>query len=315
MFLSPIDKIGYFSYMEVPTAYSDALSYLEDISRLYKKLNEIIASYNVLIEYYNGLDDTIAELNKKIAEWEAKLQAMEAWQKELEAQFAAEIAKLNGQFADLSTELNQNLQNAIEEMNRNIQNILNAQMQIINAQLAAFDKKIAENDAATRDWVQAKLDAFELLIPELQKVSVIDPTTGYLVDLQAMIDKLYQLTLWDALTAAEYDSLGLTAEEYDNWYDVGYSTGKGVTAERYDQHGRTIFLKRIREKHSSSVTGKRVKPILLIRDNTDMMRAPGALTAGEYDDLKLTAGAYDALKLTAYQYDWEANRYLKEVTE
>lgn len=39
-------------------------------------------------------------------------------------------------------------------------------------------------------------------------------------------------------------------------------------------------------------------------------KKPLALTAGEYDALKISAGEYDALKLTAYQYDNYARWYL-----
>lgn len=46
-----------------------------------------------------------------------------------------------------------------------------------------------------------------------------------------------------------------------------------------------------------------------LKDLYDMIRADGALTALEYDQLNLSAADYDALGLTAFQYDTNA-RYL-----
>lgn len=312
MFLNPLKHIAYFSQMEIPTVYSDALSYLEDVSRLYQKVNEIISSYNVLIDYYNSLDDTLKELQNKIAEWQKEIDALQVWQKELEAEFAAEIAKLNGQFEDLDAELTEKLDTAIAQMNANIQNILNQQMAVINAQLKAFEKQIADNNMEMKTWVQAKLDEFEHLIPTFQDVMIVNPKNNKLEPLQQVIDDIYMNTLWDALTCEEYDALGLTAAQYDDWYDVGFSTGKGVTAERYDQHGRSVFFLPIREKRSNPVTGTMEKPIRIIRTNTDLLRAPGAITAKEYDAMGITAAEYDALKVSAYQYDWSGNRLVKK---
>lgn len=80
----------------------------------------------------------------------------------------------------------------------------------------------------------------------VEHIHVVSPVTLKIRQLQtALYEMYYYYRAW-ALTAEEYDSLGLTAYEYDNWVsNVGlYPQGKGIRALDYDALGKWILLEK-----------------------------------------------------------------------
>lgn len=80
----------------------------------------------------------------------------------------------------------------------------------------------------------------------VEHIHVVSPVTLKIRQLQtALYEMYYYYRAW-ALTAEEYDSLGLTAYEYDNWIsNLGlYPKGKGITALDYDALGKWILLEK-----------------------------------------------------------------------
>lgn len=80
----------------------------------------------------------------------------------------------------------------------------------------------------------------------VEHIHVVSPVTLKIRQLQtALYEMYYYYRAW-ALTAEEYDSLGLTAYEYDNWVsNVGlYPRGKGIRALDYDALGKWILLEK-----------------------------------------------------------------------
>lgn len=98
------------------------------------------------------------------------------------------------------------------------------------------------------------------------------PVSGRFVQLKDLCYELAQLMRGEALEAVEYDSIGITAEEYDD---------KEITAYVYDWFGRLV---------------------LTLGDF--------AITASDYDSLQLTALEYDMIGMTAIVYDYQAYRVL-----
>lgn len=66
----------------------------------------------------------------------------------------------------------------------------------------------------------------------LGQITLYDPTTGMLNNLQDVIDNIYGTSREEALTASEYDALQLNATTYD-----GYE----LTAFNYDRYGKTLL--------------------------------------------------------------------------
>lgn len=80
----------------------------------------------------------------------------------------------------------------------------------------------------------------------IEHIHVVSPVTLKIRQLQtALYEMYYYYRAW-ALTAEEYDSLGLTAYEYDNWVsNIGlYPKGKGIRALDYDALGKWILLEK-----------------------------------------------------------------------
>lgn len=299
----PIKTWKFFSIPVLPTVYGEALSYLEDIDQVREKLNNVIEAYNTLIEYYNGLDGLLEEMQETLKQLESEIEQMKV---SLQNQFDA----LKAQIEQENTELSAEITNQMNELSTKLQQQINVQIAIITEQLAAIDPKLEAYNKEMQDWVKSTLNDFIISIPDTQNVLVVWPDTGELISIQEAIDKLYQKSNYDAMTFGEYDSLGLTCKEYDDWYDVGFSTGKGVTCGRYEEHSKSIFYDRIRIKRASPVSGKQVKPIDIMRENSGMIRSSGALTGQEYTAAHLSADAYKNLNLTALQYSYEANKHI-----
>ena len=67
----------------------------------------------------------------------------------------------------------------------------------------------------------------------LGQITLYDPTTGTMNNLQVVIDNIYSASREEALTATEYDSLELTATNYD---------AEELTAFNYDRYGKTLLM-------------------------------------------------------------------------
>lgn len=104
------------------------------------------------------------------------------------------------------------------------------------------------------------------------RTKAYSPVSGKFVQLKDLCYELAQLMRGEALEAIEYDSIGITAEEYD---------GKEIAAYVYDWFGRLV---------------------LTLGDF--------AITASDYDSLQLTAMEYDTIGMTAIVYDYQAYRVL-----
>ena len=89
--------------------------------------------------------------------------------------------------------------------------------------------------------------------------------SGKVITLKDLVYGFTEILRTEAITAAEYDALELTVEDYEN---------RSLTAYVYDWYGKPFL---------TSVTT--------------------SLTALEYELLGLTADDYDMLQLTAIQYD------------
>ena len=89
--------------------------------------------------------------------------------------------------------------------------------------------------------------------------------SGKVITLKDLVYGFTEILRTEAITAAEYDTLELPVEDYEN---------RSLTAYVYDWYGKPFL---------TSVTT--------------------SLTALEYELLGLTADDYDMLQLTAIQYD------------
>lgn len=80
-----------------------------------------------------------------------------------------------------------------------------------------------------------KYDELNQKIADLQigKIYVYDPTTGQFTYIETVLNNIYDMLRFDAITCEEFDNLELTAEEYDL---------KQITAYNFDIKGKVILI-------------------------------------------------------------------------
>lgn len=165
------------------------------------------------VEYLLGilkkLNEMIGQINKNskfIDEYTGKIEEIEA-----------EISNLRQEMTDFEDYIT-------EDINSRFTTIRSELIVLVNQGLA---QSKAYTDAT------ANILRNEIRQIALGQITVFDPTTGMLNNLQDTLDNMYGSTRDDALTADEYDSLLLTATEYD---------GKELTAFDYDRYGKTLLM-------------------------------------------------------------------------
>lgn len=172
----------------------------------------------------NYLDNmTYAELLLGILKKMNEIIAVTNTQQEFIDEFNVKYQKLLEEFEELRAEFD-----ALEDK-------ITASVQ---AQFDAFEVEVRNLITATQNYLIAYTDSAEARLQaqieaiQIGDISVIDPTTGVLSPIQAVINNIAGSSA-DALTASEYDALNLTATAYDN-YDI--------TAYDYDFKGKALLV-------------------------------------------------------------------------
>lgn len=307
--LQPIKTLHSCIQATLPAVFGDELSYLEQLAKITDKLNEIIINYNELIGYYNTLDGLLEQIQKKLSDLENEVTE---FKEEIETEFnrlQAELqTQINTELSEFKLQLQKQQDNFEAKINQQINTAIKNMQDVINLQIEAMWLEINNNKTEIYNYLNAKLDEFQQMIPEWQNVSVINPVNGKLEPLQTVINSLYQLMRLEALTAQEYDSLKLTAEHYDKY--IVNSIPRGLTAFEYDFYGKRYLHYHPQLNMLHPYFGNKVFYKKVISFNTGLLRESGSLTGSEYDGLNITTQAYDTKQLTANQYDWLANRNL-----
>lgn len=141
---------------------------------------------------------------------------------------------INSYFGDI--ERLENEFNSLVEDNERFK--LNLQIDI-NNQFIAFRRELTNQLTlqleALRAYVDAENESLREYVDEiaLGQITLYNPATGTMQDLQTIINSMFDMDRADALTATEYDALELTATAYD---------ATDITASDYDFHGKTILV-------------------------------------------------------------------------
>lgn len=118
----------------------------------------------------------------------------------------------------------ENYDGEIESLKIEINSLRYDLLNVINSQITNLRRYVNSQDQAIYDYIDTIV---------LGGIMVFDPFTGLTEPLQDMIYSLYESQRGDALTAAEYDALELTANAYAA-YDL--------TATQYDMDGKTLLV-------------------------------------------------------------------------
>ena len=159
----------------------------------------ILKKLNTMIAQLNSNTAFIEEYSGKIEEIEKEVDALRDEMTDFEAEITQDIAST---FANIKLELQSSIATALIQAN-------------------------AYTDAT------ASVLRNEIREVSLGQITLFDPTTGTMNNLQVVIDNIYNTSREEALTATEYDALQLTATAYDNYE---------LTAFNYDRYGKKLLV-------------------------------------------------------------------------
>lgn len=183
-----ITPLPYWNFNPVlPTVFDDSLSYLEMVSKLYKKLEEVIAEVNAIDQA--AIQQALEDMRAEIAKFETQIQKQ---YNELDGKYQALYEELNNSIIDLADSTAASL----EELDTKIYNLGESLKDIM-------DLKIEENN----EYI------FESIASEIIGIKVLNYFTGEKVTVQEMFDYLAQLHATDGITVTELITRQKTVNE------------------------------------------------------------------------------------------------------
>lgn len=183
-----ITPLPYWNFNPVlPTVFDDSLSYLEMVSKLYKKLEEVIAEVNEIDQ--EAIQQALDDMRAEIAKFETQIQKQ---YNELDGKYQALYEELNNSILELADTTAASL----EELDTKIYNLGESLKDIM-------DLKIEENN----EYI------FESIASEIIGIKVLNYFTGEKVTVQEMFDYLAQLHAADGITVTELITRQKTVNE------------------------------------------------------------------------------------------------------
>lgn len=164
------------------------------------------------VEYLLGI---LKKLNETIKQVNSNTEFIDSYAGKIE-EIEAEIAALRNEMNTFEEEVSNTINDRFAQIQTELQSMIASALVQANAYTDATASILRE----------------EIRQISLGQITVFDPTSGELNDLQSTLDNMYGATREEALTATEYDALDLTATAYDA-YDI--------TAFNYDRYGKTIL--------------------------------------------------------------------------
>lgn len=250
-----------------PIVYTDSMTLLDRVMMIQKELTELdvyVKTGDFLKPAYQYTDRKITELSNDTAK---KLKALTDTVNNNKARFDESIIQINASLNNIYSDLN---------------------------------RLGTEIDVKIESAMQTVLyDVEQLLIG--YSIYVISPVSGRKTTVQNALNEIYEATALNALTASEYEQIGISAENYDN---------RKISANDYNRKSRFIFLKELYFSTTSPFTGLKETCCDIVNEIVNYLKIDKAITATEYDALSLSASGYDNKKITAYNYDWNGKQIL-----
>lgn len=183
-----ISPLPYWNFNPVlPTVFDDSLSYLEMVSKLYYKLEEVIQEVNDIDQ--DAIEQALNDMRAEILKFEGQVQEQ---YNALDAKFQEQYEELNNSVIDLAD----SVASSVEELDVKIHNLGESLKDIM-------DLKIEENN----EYI------FESIASEIIGIKVLNYFTGEKVTVQEMFDYLAQLHATDGITVTELITRQKTVNE------------------------------------------------------------------------------------------------------
>lgn len=169
---------------------------------------DMMTDVEYLLGIWKKLNEMIAQINsntKFIEDYDGRIEVVEA-----------EIAALRNEMTSFETQVDSEITNRFNDIKVELRGMIASTLAQANAYTDATAALLHE----------------EIQQISIGNISVYDPTTGLMSDLQIVLNNLYGASRGEAITAGEYDALELTASTYD---------GYDLTALNYDLYGKTLL--------------------------------------------------------------------------
>ena len=300
----------------LPLVYDESLSYYEVLCKVAKSVNETIDAVNNLNDNVtdingrvNQLTDKVNELAGEINGFEAEINAkFDALVVQIEAELGEKFEDYDRQFAELSAQTQAELLELQREMNTFMQFTFpqfQAEIrQAIEEELSLMDAKFDSLEDELKAYIYNELQKILEEIP--QHVWVLDPTTGEYGDIQSVINNFYNVLRYFALTADEFDSLGMTVDELE--HIVVNGVPRGLTCLEWDMYAKLfINVDKDKGKVSDYLDGSLVDLERNVDINNMLLKESGCYECAEFDSIGGDCDTIDALDISAYRWDWFSN--------
>ena len=183
-----ISPLPYWNFNPVlPTVFDDSLSYLEMVSKLYYKLEEVIQEVNDIDQ--EAIEQALNDMRAEILKFEGQVQEQ---YNALDTKFQEQYEELNNSVIDLAD----SVASSVEELDMKIHNLGESLKDIM-------DLKIEDNN----EYI------FESIASEIIGIKVLNYFTGEKVTVQEMFDYLAQLHATDGITVTELITRQKTVNE------------------------------------------------------------------------------------------------------
>ena len=300
----------------LPLVYDESLSYYEILCKCVYSLNEVIESTNQLNDNVadinnreNELADKVNEIAEEINNFESEINGkFDELVIRIEAELGEKFEDYDRQFAELKEETQAELL-ALEKELKDFMELTFPQFeadirQMIEEQLALIDAKFDSLEDDLKAYIYNELQKILEEIPH--HVWVLDPTTGEYGDIQSVINNFYNALRYFALTADEFDALGMTVDELE--HIVVNGVPRGLTCLEWDMYAKLfINVDKDKGKVGSYLTGELVELEDNVNINNMLLKESGCYECEELDDIGGDCDTIDALEISAYRWDWFSN--------
>lgn len=182
--IKPIVINQNYAYNSIPLAFDESLSYLEELSAILKKLNEVIEQVNYNTDFIKNYEDQYDEIKKLVEEL---------------------IISVNTRFEEIEAELEQKFADLTARVLTLIDNNYNILKAYIDDKYEELDYKIDHisiDNIILRDPTTGLFSNIQVVVNNLFNTLVVDAITA------SEFDAL-------ELTATNFDAYQITAYEFD----------------------------------------------------------------------------------------------------
>lgn len=304
-----LQRLFFRCHKILPLVYDESLSYYEVLCKVAASLNETIDAVNNLNDNVSNLNDRCNVMQEEIEEIAAEINNFEA---EMTAKFDELEAKI---YADVDAKLDEvdvrvdaiqaevdsfkeQLESSLAQFEININKLISDQFQLI-------DEKFSSLESNLKAYIYSELQKILDQIPVITSVTVYDPTTGDLADIQIVVNHIYDAVRIYALSADEFDALSMTCDELDHIKVDGIP--RGLTAYEWDMYAKLYIKQPDRNLVASYLSGELVKPVVNVDINNSLLKESGCYECSEFDSIGGTAETIDSLNITTFRWDWFSN--------